>query len=148
MKPEVQQGHAEDLDFHIPITEKFHKSVCMRARVGLYFHAPIDYPLGELGGWKHVCWLPVEAVWQWILRVAPDVEYNNYGVSSVVNLRGTTDREAPTFAELRAEDPLQLFYPGVAVVVQVTEKEILALYHDPEPPADEPFPFSLMRMRP
>jgi hypothetical protein len=138
----LEAGHVRShFGTHIPLSEKFYNSVCMFPEIGLYFHHPVGYPTGTKGGWKHVLRLPLNAAWAWVQTVAPNVEFNHYGVV-------TARPETPTFGELRERDPRTLWPDNMAIVVKVDEDEILALYHDPEHAEDSPFSYCVISLRP
>lgn len=120
-----------------PVSQRFIETVYMYPRPGLYFHNPEGYPESR---WKRLCWMPVDAAWEWLLRVAPEQKFNHSGVFK--------NQPAPSFGELRGRNPGALWPQSVAFVVSVTENEILAVFHDPDPPADAPFPYCLIAIHP
>ncbi len=126
---------------YIPLAEKFYNSTCLHPRVGLYFHDPVGYPDGKLGGWKTVCQVPLEGAWWWIKAVAAGVALRKYDVAWSVPMP-----HEPTYSEITDQDVLKAWVPRMAIVVEVTEEQVLALYRDPNCASDDLC--TLIRMRP
>lgn len=126
---------------YIPLAEKFYNSTCMRPYIGLYFHDPVGYPEGKLGGWHSVCQVPLEGAWSWIKAVASGVELGKFNVTWSVPMPHN-----PKYFEIQDQDVLNAWVPRMAIVVEVTDEQVLALYRDPNCASEDLC--TLIRLRP
>ncbi len=123
------------------LQERFYKLVCMGPTLGLYFHGPNGYPEGKAQSWRRdgSFLSSADAAWRLVIAAAGDVQYRNYSVVSPLG-------EQPTYGEIAPAQRDGRWPITMAIVVSISNHEITAVYRDPEPPADAPSPYCLIRL--